>query len=44
LGDAVDRFFLRPHLKEFILERNRVIKRTAESDGWKSYLAGEPIP
>lgn len=44
LGDAADRFFLRPHLKEFILERNRVIKRTAESDGWKAYLAGDSIP
>ncbi len=38
LGDAADRFFLRPHLKRFILTRNAVIKRTAESEDWKLYL------
>jgi ligand-binding SRPBCC domain-containing protein len=44
LGNAADRYFLRPHLKEFILERNRMIKKTAESDDWKSYLANGAIP
>jgi ligand-binding SRPBCC domain-containing protein len=44
LGDAADRFFLRPHLKQFILARNRVIKKTAESDDWKSYLGNGSIP
>ena len=44
LGDVADRFVLRPHLKEFILERNRAIKKTAESDGWKLYLGNGSIP
>jgi ligand-binding SRPBCC domain-containing protein len=39
LGEAADRFLLRPHLKRFILARNQVIKKTAESDDWKFYLA-----
>ena len=30
--------FLSAHLRSFLIERNRVIKATAESDAWKQYI------
>ena len=37
-GRAVDTLLLKRYLRSFLLERNRVIKSTAESDGWRRYL------
>lgn len=31
-------FFLRPYLREFLRERNALLKRTAESEAWRDYL------
>ena len=39
LGRIVDAFVLKRYLRSFLVERNRVIKATAESDGWRRYLA-----
>jgi ligand-binding SRPBCC domain-containing protein len=38
LGRIVDRILLSSYLERFIRERNEVIKRVAESDGWREYL------
>ena len=38
LGLAVDALVLTRYLKSFLVERNRVIKLTAESDEWRRYL------
>jgi ligand-binding SRPBCC domain-containing protein len=38
LGRIVDILFLTPYLKCFLIERNRVIKATAESDDWKQFI------
>ena len=38
LGRVVDAVVLTPYLRAFLVERNRVIKATAECDGWKGYL------
>lgn len=38
LGRLADVIFLERYLRAFLIERNRVIKRTAESDCWKHYL------
>jgi len=40
LGRAADVLFLESHMRNFLIERNRCIKQTAESDAWTSYLAG----
>jgi len=37
-GRLVDRVILRPYLHRFLLERNRVIRETAESDHWNRFL------
>jgi ligand-binding SRPBCC domain-containing protein len=38
LGLAVDALVLKRYLESFLIERNRVIKSTAESDEWRRYL------
>jgi ligand-binding SRPBCC domain-containing protein len=37
-GRVVESLFLTGYLKSFLIDRNRVIKATAESDEWKQYL------
>ena len=37
-GRIADFLFLTRYMKSFLLERNRVIKATAESDGWNQYI------
>jgi hypothetical protein len=39
LGRLATKMFFRKHLKAFLMERNAVIKRVAESDEWRKYLA-----
>ena len=38
LGRIADSIFLTCYMKSFLVERNRVIKATAESDDWKQYI------
>ncbi len=38
LGSAVDALALNSYMRRFIAERNKVIKRTAESEDWKRFL------
>lgn len=38
LGRTADFLFLERYLRSFLIERNRVIKTTAESDAWKKYI------
>lgn len=38
LGRIADTLFLTRYLKQFLLERNQVIKEYAEGNGWKSIL------
>ena len=38
LGQIADQLFLARYMKSFLIERNRVIKATAESDDWKRYI------
>jgi hypothetical protein len=38
LGRIADVVFLTRYMKSFLIERNRVIKATAESDDWKQYI------
>lgn len=38
LGRIADFLFLTRYMKSFLIERNRVIKATAESDDWKQYI------
>ena len=38
LGRIADFLFLERYLRSFLIERNRVIKATAESDAWKQYI------
>ena len=38
LGRIADSLFLTRYMKFFLVERNRIIKATAESDDWKKYL------
>ena len=38
LGRIADFLFLTRYMRSFLIERNRVIKATAESDTWKRYL------
>ncbi len=38
LGRIADFLFLTRYMKSFLIERNRVIKATAESDGWNQYI------
>jgi ligand-binding SRPBCC domain-containing protein len=38
LGRLVDRLFLERYMRGFIIRRNAMLKKTAESDEWKRYL------
>lgn len=38
LGRIADLLFLERYMRSFLVERNRVIKATAESDAWSQYL------
>ncbi len=38
LGDIADFLFLTRYMQSLLIERNRVIKLTAESDAWRQYL------
>ena len=38
LGWIADRLFLERHMRGFLLERNRILKATAESDLWERYI------
>ena len=37
-GEIADRFFLTAYMRRFLIRRNDVLKRLAESDGWKRYI------
>jgi ligand-binding SRPBCC domain-containing protein len=37
-GRLVDRLFLKAYMRALLVERNRVLKVTAESDAWRKYL------
>ena len=39
IGRLVDRWILRGYLTRFLRERNEVIRRAAESEAWRRYLA-----
>ncbi|MEO6167628.1 MAG: SRPBCC family protein [Chitinophagales bacterium] len=39
LGKLAERWFLGSYLKEFLEERNRLIKQTAESSDWKQVVS-----
>ena len=41
LGRAADYLVLERYMRGFLLERNRVIKATAESGAWKQYVSSE---
>lgn len=43
IGWFVENSFLTAHLRRFLAERNKVIKRVAESDEWKEFLKDEPL-
>jgi ligand-binding SRPBCC domain-containing protein len=38
LGRIADFLFLERYMRSFLIERNRVIKATAESDAWNQYV------
>lgn len=40
LGWLADALFLKHYMRKFIEERNCALKRVAESDAWRKYLAG----
>ena len=42
LGRVMDFVFLERYMRRFLIERNRVIKVAAESDGWSQYIANGP--
>jgi ligand-binding SRPBCC domain-containing protein len=42
LGSIVDRFFLIAYMRRFLVRRNRVLKKLAESDAWRRYLETTP--
>ena len=41
VGRIVDRLFLAGYLQRFLIRRNEVLKKLAESDGWRRYLGTE---
>ena len=41
LGRIAERLFLVRYMRSFIVERNAVLKQTAESDAWRRYLPDE---
>jgi ligand-binding SRPBCC domain-containing protein len=42
LGRIADILFLERYLRSFLIERNRVIKAAAQSDGWRQYVRDVP--
>jgi ligand-binding SRPBCC domain-containing protein len=38
VGRIVDRLFLAGYLRRFLIRRNEVLKKLAESEGWRKYL------
>jgi ligand-binding SRPBCC domain-containing protein len=38
LGWVADRLVLRRHLRQFLIERNAVLKRVAEGDDWRRFV------
>ncbi len=38
LGRIADRLVLQRYLRSFLIERNRIIRETAESEAWRKYL------
>ena len=38
LGRVVDRFFLAGYMRRFLVRRNNVLKRLAESEDWRRYV------
>jgi ligand-binding SRPBCC domain-containing protein len=40
LGRLTAKLFLRRYLTSFLVQRNAVIKQTAESEAWRQYLSG----
>jgi ligand-binding SRPBCC domain-containing protein len=38
LGRIANRVFIESYMRRFIVKRNMILKRTAESDDWKKYL------
>lgn len=44
LGRLVDRVFLQGYMTRFLLERNAVLKRVAESEEWRRFLGDEGDP
>src|SRR5262249_39592567 len=38
IGRMLDRILLSGYLERFLRERNEIIKRVSESDGWRDYL------
>lgn len=38
IGPVMDRLFLAGYLRRFLIRRNEVLKRLAESENWKRYL------
>jgi ligand-binding SRPBCC domain-containing protein len=38
LGRLADVLFLKRHMREFIVERNRILKETAETAAWQRYI------
>ncbi|MGJ8726232.1 MAG: SRPBCC family protein [Roseibacillus sp.] len=43
IGWFIENSFLTAYLRRFLAERNKVIKRVAESDEWHEYLPDEPL-
>lgn len=41
LGRIADALFLARYMRAFLIERNQVLKATAESDEWKRYLGND---
>ncbi len=41
LGRIAERLFLTRYMRRFLVERNSVLKLTAESNAWRRYLLGE---
>jgi ligand-binding SRPBCC domain-containing protein len=42
LGKLAETLFLESYLHRFLIERNKVIKRTAENEDWKKFLPFNP--
>ena len=42
LGGIADALFLEKYMREMLTERNRLIKKIAETDDWRKFLKGMP--